>query len=215
MKHKEIFIILLLIIILAGLIIAYVVTNSDDTNYENYESVQESKSIAEQGNKKQNQEKTTTIKQNSEVKSALVENVEPHASYYLEEVYVTQNQYVEKGSNILKYTNGTYLTAPYDCSVTEINLPETEGKLLNSHYVEIASNNILSVTVNVDESNINKINIGQEVKINITTLEKEYTGYVTNIASTASNGKFKVTIEFENDGNIKLGMTANVEMEVR
>ena len=86
---------------------------------------------------------------------------------------------------------------------------------MNSHYVEISSNNVLSVTINVDETNINKINIGQEAKIKVATLEKEYTGYVTNIASTASNGKFKIKIEFENDGNIKLGMTANIEMEVK
>ena len=102
----------------------------------------------------------------------------------------------------MKYTNGSYLTAPYDCSILELNLPQINDKFLNSHYVEIASNNVLSVTINVDESNINKVNVGKEAKINITTLEKEYTGYVTNVASIASNGEFKVTIEFENDGNM-------------
>lgn len=35
-------------------------------------------------------------------------------------------------------------------------------------------------------------------------------GIVTNISSTASNGKFTVTVEFENDGEIMLGMTAVV-----
>ena len=214
MKHKEIIIILLLIIILAGLIIAYVVKNSDNSATENYETMQSDKSINYSNNKEQKNEKKTTLKQNSEIKSALVEKVEPHATYYLEEVYVEENQYVENGANILKYTNGTYLTAPYDCSITGINLPEVEGKLLNNHYVEISSNNVLSVTINVDESNINKVNVGQEAKINITTLEKEYTGYVTNVASTAKDGRFKVTIEFENDGNVKLGMTANIEMTI-
>ena len=53
-----------------------------------------------------------------------------------------------------------------------------------------------------------KYNVGQETKINITTLEKEYTGYVTNVASTAKDGRFKVTIEFENGKNI------NVYLEV-
>ena len=207
-------IMLLLLFILVGLIVAYVVKNSDDLETENYEKIQSDKTINYSNNKESKNEKKTTLKQNSEVKSSLVEKVEPHATYYLEEIYVEKNQYVEKGANILKYTNGTYLTAPYDCSITEINLPELEGKLLNSHYVEISSNNVLSVTINVDETNINKVNVGQEAKINITTLEKEYTGYVTNVASTASNGKFKVTIEFENDGNIKLGMTASVEMKI-
>jgi len=35
-------------------------------------------------------------------------------------------------------------------------------------------------------------------------------GNITNISSTANNGKFTVTVEFENDGDIMLGMTADV-----
>lgn len=214
MKYKKIIIILLLIFILVGIIIAYVIKNSDSTSSENIESMGESKSINFTNNSEQKEEKKTTLKSNSEIKSALVEQIEPHASYYLEEIYVEENQYIEKGANILKYTNGTYLTAPYDCVVTKLNLPELEGKFLNSHYVEVSSNNALSVTINVNEENINKIKVGLDAKIKITTLEKEYTGYVTKVASTASNGRFKVTIEFENDGNIKLGMTASVELEI-
>ena len=68
--------------------------------------------------------------------------------------------------------------------------------------------------MNIDEDDISKVSLGQESTITVITLGKEYKGYVTNIASTASNGRFKVTIEFENDGNIKLGMTSSVEMEV-
>jgi hypothetical protein len=219
MKLKKIFIVLLLVLILAGLIIAYVVKNSTGDESDGYEAMQDVMSTgfsSDSSEGKSSKKKTTetTIKQNCEVKSALVEKVEPHASYYLEEICVEKNQYVEKGANILKYTNGTYLTAPYDCSITDINLPDVDGKLLNSHYVEISSNNVLSVTFNVDESNINKVNVGQEAKINITTLGKEYKGYVTNVASTASNGKFKITIEFENDGSVKLGMTASVQITI-
>lgn len=209
---KKIFTILILILILTGLIVAYVIKNSEDTDSQNYETIPKSGLVSNSNNK--NQKKETTIKQNSEVSSALDEKVELHASYYLEEIYVEENQYVEKGTNILKYTNGTYLTAPYDCSITELNLPDVGEKILNSHYVQILSNNVLSVSIDVDESNINEVSVGQEAKINITTLEKEYKGYVTNIASTANNGKFEVTIEFENDGKIKLGMTASVGITI-
>ena len=205
MKLKNIMVVLLLILILCGIIIAYIIKNSDSESIENVESIVENKTTTISNNK-------TSLKANSEIKSALAEKVELHASYYLEEVYVEENQYIEKGGNILKYTNGTYLTAPYDCVVTKLNLPDIDGKVLNSHYVEISSNNALAVTINVDENKINQVKVGLEAKIKITTLEKEYTGYVTKIASTASNGKFKVTIEFENDKNIKLGMTASVEM---
>ena len=214
MKHKELIIILVLIIILSGIIITYVKKNSDSISNDDYGSMQENISMNFSSAKGQKSDKKTTVKSSGEIKSALVEQIEPHASYYLEEVYVEENQFVSKDSNILKYTNGTYLTAPYDCVVTGLNLPELNEKLLNSHYIEISSNNVLAVSINVDETKINKVNIGTEAKIEVSTLEKEYKGHVTNVASTGSNGKFKVTIEFENDGNIKLGMTANVEMSI-
>ena len=166
------------------------------------------------GNRDNNQSKTTTLSQTAEIKSASIENVELHATYYLEEVYVTENQYIEAGTNILKYTNGTYLTAPYNCCVVKLNVPDANGQCLNSHYVEIESTNILTVSMKVDESNINKVNVGTEAKIDVTALGKTYTGYVTHIGSTANNGKFTITIEFENDGNIKLGMTSTVSINV-
>ena len=53
--------------------------------------------------------------------------------------------------------NGIYLVAPYDCYITELNLPDLNGKILNSHYIGIASSNSLMVTMNVDETNIEKI----------------------------------------------------------
>lgn len=214
MKHKEWIIILVLIIILIAIIFAYVKKNSDSASNGNYGSVQENIPINSSNTKSEQRDNITTIKSSGEIKSALVEQIEPHASYYLEEICVEDNQFVSKDSNILKYTNGTYLIAPYDCIVTELNLPELNGKFLNSHYIEISSNNVLAVTINVDETQINKISIGTEVKIDVSGIEKEYTGHVTNVASTGSNGKFKVKIEFENDGSIKLGMTANVEMTI-
>ena len=75
----------------------------------------------------------TKVSSTSEVKSALIENVELHATYYLEETYVEANSFVAKGEKILKYTNGTYLKAPYDCYIVELNIPNEEGKCLNSH----------------------------------------------------------------------------------
>lgn len=132
----------------------------------------------------------------------------------MEEVYVEENQFVEVGENILKYTNGTYLVAPYDCYITELNLPDLNGKVLNSHYVGISSSNSLMVTMNVDETNIEKISIGLETTIEVTSLNKTYKGNITHIASTGNNGKFEIEIEFENDGDVKIGMTGAVSITI-
>ena len=96
----------------------------------------------------------------------------------------------------------------------QLELPNTDEKCLNTHYVQIEGSNVLTVIMNIDEEQISKISVGKEVDVEISAIENTYKGYVTHIASTASNGKFEVNIEFENDGNIKLGMTASVKMEI-
>ena len=221
MKHKKIIIALSIIILIVIIVVCFIVfskkSNSEDfamqrPDMENTEWKDKAKTGELENRTRKNQ--ITTLNENSEITSAISENVELHATYYLSEIYVEEKQYVEKGTNILKYTNGTYLTAPYDCYIIELNLPEIEGKCLNSHYVQIESKNMLSVSMKVDETQINNINIGKEATIEVTAIDKKYTGYITHIGSIATNGKFDVTIEFENDGNVMIGMTANVEITI-
>ena len=221
MKHKKIIIALSIIILIVIIVVCFIVFSkkgdSEDLamqrpNMENTEWQDKAKTGELENRTRKN--KTTTLNENSEITSAISENVELHAIYYLSEVYVEEKQYVEKGTNILKYTNGEYLTAPYDCYIVELNLPEIEDKCLNSHYVQIESKNMLSVSMKVDETQINNIDIGKEATIEVTAIDKKYTGYITHIGSIASNGKFDVTIEFENDGNVMIGMTAGVEISI-
>ncbi len=220
MKHKKLIIVLMLIlviIIIASCLIRFSNKNIKQ-NTQQFSQMQNSEDQnKEEGGRQKNKiqkEQTTTLSSNSEIKSALTENIELHTTYYLSKVYVEENQFVEKGGNILKYTNGTYLTAPYDCYITELNIPETKGQCLNSHYIQVESKNMLSVSMQVDETQISKVNIGKETTIEVTAIDKKYTGYVTNVGSIASNGKFEVTIEFENDGNIMVGMTSKIEMTI-
>lgn len=220
MKHKKLItslILILLIIIIAICLISFFNKNKQQ-NTQQFTQMQNSESQnKEEGGRQKNKiqkEQTTTLSSNSEVKSALTENIELHTTYYLSEVYVEENQFVEKDGNILKYTNGTYLTAPYDCYITELNIPETKGQCLNNHYIQVESKNMLSVSMQVDETQIGKVSIGKEATIEVTAIDKKYTGYVTNIGSIASNGTFEVTIEFENDGNTMVGMTSKVEMTI-
>lgn len=220
MKHKKLItslILILLIIIIAICLISFFNKNKQQ-NTQQFTQMQNSESQnKEEGGRQKNKiqkEQTTTLSSNSEVKSALTENIELHTTYYLSEVYVEENQFVEKDGNILKYTNGTYLTAPYDCYITELNIPETKGQCLNNHYIQVESKNMLSVSMQVDETQIGKVSIGKEATIEVTAIDKKYIGYVTNVGSIASNGKFEVTIEFENDGNTMVGMTSKVEMTI-
>lgn len=151
---------------------------------------------------------TKTISSSGEITSTLTEKLELSTSKYFDVMCVEEDDIVKKGENILKYTNGTYLTASYDCVISEINIPSSGEKCTNEHYVKIESLNSLSITLNIDETKISQYNIGDEVEITISATSEEVTGNITSISNTASNGKFTVKVEFENTGNIKIGMSA-------
>lgn len=206
MKRKfnlKIFIILILVILLIGIIYLY---GNQNQKY----SINEKE---EKQNINNNESSSTLkIKSTGEVEACLTEKIELHATYYYSEIYVEENKQISKGEKILKYTNGEYLLAPYDCIVTSISVPNAQGQCTSKHYIEVSAINTLEVSINVNETNINNISVGQEANVEIPALEKTFQGYITNISSTADNGEFTVKVEFENDGNIKLGMTANVEI---
>ena len=215
MKYKKIIISLIVLVVIIIICFLIFMANGKDKKNNDFTQMRNKISSEEQrGKGETTQEKQTTISSNSEIKSALTENLELHTTYYLSEVYVEKNQYVESGANILKYTNGEYLTAPYDCYVLELNIPEVGGKCVNNNYIQVESKNTLSVSMNVDETQIDKINIGDEATIEVTATDTKYTGNVTHIGNTANNGKFEITIEFENDGNVKIGMSSKVEMKI-
>ena len=124
---------------------------------------------------------------------------------------VTDNVVIKKGTKILKYTNGKYMEAPYDLIITEINVPDTKKIVNSSHYITVSAFNVLSSEFRVDETKIDAVYISKTVKVKVPALnDKEVEGIVTDISSTATNGKFTATIEFDNDGTIKLGMTINI-----
>jgi hypothetical protein len=223
-KHKKLIITLIVIALVISIAVFFVIKNKGLNRFEEPQggmeqfmkddSIKDKMDMGDMENKsdKKVNANEVTLKQTAEVESALTEKVELHATYYLEEVYVEENDFVEAGENILKYTNGTYLVAPYDCYVIGLNLPDLEGKILNSHYVEISSSNSLMVTMSVDETNIANINVGLDATIEITALGKTYTGSVTHVASTGNNGNFEIEIEFENDGDVLIGMTGEVSI---
>lgn len=211
MKKKfdfKILIILILIIGLVGIIIAYINIGNSSSNYSNKTLVKNSSETSGENSIKS----SSKISQSAEVSSALTENLELHATYYFSEIYVGENQQVSQGENILQYTNGQYLTAPYDCVITKISVPDSGNQCTNKHYIQISSINNLQISLKISEEKIDQISLGDEAEIEITALDKTFKGAVVNISSTASKGYFTVTIEFENDGNVKLGMTANVKL---
>ena len=154
---------------------------------------------------------SVTFKTTSSVTSSLNEEIPLRVGYYFKEILVSDNVVIKKGEKIIKYTNGQYLTAPYDLVITKFNVPNVNKICNSSHNIEVSAYNVLSASFRVDESKMDSIYIGKEVKVKVKALDdREVEGIVTDISNTLSNGRYTVTVEFDNDGDIKLGMTINV-----
>ncbi len=156
---------------------------------------------------------TNTISSSGEVKSALEETITLHTGYYFSEIYFEENEAIVEGEKIIKYTNGTYLTAPYACVITQVQLPETGGKCSSQHSITMQSVDSLIMTMQIEEEQLANVSVGQEAQIQVKVLEdKIYSGYITKVSSSATysggNASFSVAVEFPNDGLMKIGMSA-------
>lgn len=160
-----------------------------------------------------------TLTSSGEIQSANIDKLELDTSKYYETMCVEEDDTVNEGENLLKYTDGTYLTAPYDLVVTSYSVPETESKATTSNYIEVQDLKNLSVSLSINESEISNISLDQEVEISLTAdTSKTYTGKITKIDSigtySASGTTFPVSICLENDGNIKIGMSVSCTINI-
>ena len=206
MKKKiKIIIILILFITSIGYII-YSNYNENDGVVKTI-TTQENETIAERRNIIQ------TLTAPGEVKSGKEEKLFLSTSYYYSTMCAEENEVIRKGSNILKYTNGKYIVAPYDCVITEYYVPKVNTKATSSHYINISSVEDLYMDINISEEELSKVSVGQEVSIVVNYDEnKTYTGTISKINETGtySNGNttFAAIASLKNDNNLKLGMSA-------
>ena len=148
-----------------------------------------------------------------EISSAKTENLELNTNRYFKEIYVEKNDTVKIGENILQYTNGTYLTAPYNCVIGEVSVPEAGKICTSSNYIKIQSTEELYVTLSIGEADISIVEIGQEAEITITANNKKYTGTIDKISDvgsySVSGSTFTAYVKFANDETVKIGMSAS------
>ncbi len=209
---KKIFFIILIILLIGG---AFIIGRQVGLNTEDSKT---STLIKEESVSTQDIKKTLTG--SGEVKAKTTEKLELNTSYYFKAMCVEEDDTVKMGENLLEYTNGKYLTAPYDLVVVSKSVPNAESKCTSSNYIEVSNLSTLVTTISINENEINNVNIGQEVVITLTADEsKTYTGKVTKVDSIGnyetSGTTFSASIEFENDGFIKLGMSLSCTITLK
>ncbi len=157
-----------------------------------------------------------SIESDGQIVSALEEDVLPHTSYYLDEVKVEQGDAVKEGDVILTYTNGYKMEAPYDCVVETWELPNAEEQLTTDHYVTIAGVDVMMMELSVSEDEVAELELGEPATITVDATGKSYDSEVSYISQVGSysNGSssFTVRVSFDNDGKVKLGMSASADI---
>lgn len=215
-KKNPVIIAIFVLLIVLAVIIYFYISPSESEISGSKENVNNGEDITEIRVSLQTIE--NTLSSSGQVSSALDEKLYLHSSYYFSELLVEENIFIEEGTNILKYTNGTYLTAPYDCVVISSSLPEESEVCTSSHYIEINSIDTLAMSLNVSETEISKVSIGDEVNITITATSEKLTGHITSISEvgtySSSGSYFTASVQFENNGNVKVGMSATCEIIV-
>lgn len=158
-----------------------------------------------------------TLTASGEIKTSSEESLSLTTTKYFSTMCVEEGDSVLEGENLLKYTDGTYLTAPYDLVVGSYSVPTSGGICTSSNYIKVENAKTLNMKLSINESEIALVKAGQNATITVNAVEnKTYTGTITKIDSigtySSSGSTFSATIEFENDGNIKIGMSASATL---
>ena len=136
----------------------------------------------------------------------------------VDEVLVEKNELVEKGDELITFTDGSDpITAPFDGTVTTMDVEEGDRVSSSEVLAHVTDYKKLKTTISVDELDVPSVKKGQTVEIKASAFEDEtFTGEVTSVAKegTYENGvsSFDVTIKIDNPGDIKIGMSTEVSI---
>lgn len=136
----------------------------------------------------------------------------------VDEVLVAKNELVEKGDELITFTDGSDpITAPFDGTVTTLDVEEGDRVSSSEVVAHVTDYKKLKTTISVDELDVPSVKKGQKVEIKASAFEDEtFTGEVTSVAKegTYENGvsSFDVTIKIDKPGDIKIGMSTEVSI---
>jgi len=162
---------------------------------------------------------TKSITSSGQIEASKTEKLSLNTSYYYSTILVEEDDIVKKGEKIVKYTNGKYLTAPYDLVIVSTSLPNKGKKASSSNYIEVSNIQNVIVNISINESEIPNISTGDNVEIVLTSdSSKKYNGEISKISSvgtySSSGSTFQAIVSLKNDGNIKVGMSVSCTINI-
>lgn len=150
------------------------------------------------------------------VESKNSQNVMANSVMQISEIKINEGDLVEKDDVLFKTSAGQEIKAQISGTVSDIYVTEDEQVMAGSPLCDIYDFNSLQVSVKVDEYDLSSISEGKEVTVNISALDIDVTGTVSNISDTAINQQgvayFSAVIELPENPAIKIGMSAEAKI---
>ena len=139
----------------------------------------------------------------------------------VDEVLVSVNETVEKGDELISFTDGSdSIVAPFDGTITSLSVEEGDHANQGTVVAHITDYKNLQTTIGVDELDISKVKVGQTVNVDVSAFPgTKYTGKVSKVSKEGevSNGvsTFNVNVKFNKINNLKVGMTTESSILVQ
>lgn len=146
----------------------------------------------------------TSVRGIGKITSFSIETLSIGADERISEILVSEGQYVNKDQEIMKVTDGNTTRSIKSTMSGKFYAVETEQDI---KYCIYNLDNV-GVKLSLPERDIASIKVGQEAKISVTALNKEFDGKVEYIASLPQNERYIVRIKINYTEDIKFGYSA-------
>jgi multidrug resistance efflux pump len=110
----------------------------------------------------------------------------PTGSGKLEDVYVVQNEGVIAGQVLARMANGTEIKSPADGTVTDVNMQIGDYATPTNVIMVVAETSDISITANVEETDILKIHKGQSATVSLDAYGRSFNGVVDEVDTITS-----------------------------
>lgn len=110
-----------------------------------------------------------------------------NASGKLVRVYVSEGEQVEAGKVLARVVHGPFVIAPSDGVVIDVRMHEGDYVSASDVIVIVAETGNIYIKANVEESDILKIQTGQEVSVFLDVYGRSFDGYVQEVNTITTN----------------------------
>lgn len=130
------------------------------------------------------------------------------------EIYVSEEEEVQAGERLMRFTGGQTIEASFDGRVNEISVEEGDEVAAGASLIQIVDFSNMVVSLRVDEYDISSVYVGQACTVSVTALDLTFDSSLTHInriaSSSGGTAYYTVTAEVTVTDDVLPGMQVTV-----